>query len=480
MTPHHHQMRARARPASPRHSVPLDILVVDDEEATRLTLAYALTDCGHHVTEAGDGEAAIALLAEHIFDVAILDVRLPKVDGLTIFRRLRQQSPSTSVILMTAFATISDAVASLRDGAYDYVTKPFDPEELSLRVIGHIAEHRSLRQELEEARQIVASRDAGSLIIGQTPPMQQLVERINTVAQSDAPVLIRGERGTGKDLVAHTLHARSPRKNAPFVAVNCAAFPEDLIEAELFGYERGAFAGAVRSEGRLREADGGTLFLDEVSRIPMSVQAKLLRALEEGATEPPGTTEMTLPFNVRIMSATNLDLKELIAQGKFRDDLYFLINVLDLDMPPLRERRADLPLLMAHFLRRFFPGRVPPAIAPRAWAALMEYGFPGNVREFAHTIERAVALSHGSEIDLEHLPSDIVGSAASAAAQTEASFKPLGMAANEFERRHISSALELASGVPDHAAELLGISPESLREKLELHGITDEPDRPTS
>jgi DNA-binding NtrC family response regulator len=201
--------------------------------------------------------------------------------------------------------------------------------------------------------------------------------------------------------------------------------------------------------------------------------------LEEGVTEALGT-RTALPVNVRIMSATNLDLKELIAQGKFRDDLYFLINVLDLDMPPLRERRADLPLLMAHFLRRFFPGRVPPAIAPRAWAALMEYGFPGNVREFAHTIERAVALSHGSEIDLEHLPSDIVGSAASAAAQTEAGFRPLGMAANAFERRHILSALELASSVREHAAELLGISPESLREKLELHGITDEPDPASS
>jgi DNA-binding NtrC family response regulator len=215
----------RSRESAPRHSVPLEILVVDDDQATRLSLSYALTDSGHRVTEAGDGEEALAIIAERAFDVAILDVRLPKVDGLTIFRRLRQRAPTTNVILMTAFATVPDAVASLRDGAYDYVTKPFDPEEFTLRIIGHIAEHRALKQELEEARKLVASREAGAPVIGHTPSMVQLIERINTVAQSEAPVLIAGESGTGKKLVAHTLHARGPRNNSPFVAVNCAAFP---------------------------------------------------------------------------------------------------------------------------------------------------------------------------------------------------------------------------------------------------------------
>ena len=464
--------RPRTRATSQRHSVPLDILVVDDDQATRLSLTFALTDAGHKVTEACDGEEAIALVAERIFDVAILDVRLPKVDGLTIFRRLRQKSPSTSVILMTAFATVPDAVASLRDGAYDYVTKPFDPEEFSLRVIGHIAEHRALRQELEEARKLVASRDAGSPIIGHTPQMQQLIERINTVAQSDAPVLICGESGTGKELVAHTIHARSPRKNQAFVAVNCAAFPETLIEAELFGHERGAFTGAVRKrEGRFKAADGGTLLLDEVAEIPLPVQAKLLRVLEEGVIEPLGTNN-AVPVNVRIVSATHRDLKDLIAQGKFREDLYFRINVLDLNIPPLRDRRADLPLLMAHFLRRFYPGRVPPGIAPRAWAALMDYGFPGNVREFAHAIERAVVLAHGSEIDLEHLPSDIAG-AGTETSRTEASFRPLGLMVKEFEKQYIVRALRLSGGSKGRAAELLGISRKNLWEKLKLHGISD-------
>ncbi|WP_146648172.1 sigma-54-dependent transcriptional regulator [Labilithrix luteola] len=474
--------KTRTRSASQRHSVPLDILVVDDDEASRLSLSYALTDAGHKVTEALDGEEAIALISERIFDVAILDVRLPKVDGLTIFRRIRQKSPSTSVILMTAFASVPDAVASLREGAYDYVTKPFDAEEFSLRVIGHIAEHRALRNELEEARKLVASRDAGSPIIGNTPSMVQLVERINTVAQSDAPVLIRGESGTGKKLVAHTLHARSPRKNGPFVAVNCAAFPENMIEAELFGHERGAFVGALRDrEGRFKAADGGSLLLDEIAALPLPAQAKLLRVLEEGVIKPLGTNT-SVPINVRVLAATDQDLKELVSQGKFREDLYFRVNVVDLTIPPLRERRADLPLLLAHFLRRFYPGRVPPGIAPRAWTALMEYPFPGNVREFAHSIERAVVLAHGNEIDLEHLPADIAAAATAQATPPppaeseggEGGLRPLAVAAKEFEKQYLLRALKLANGAKTQAAEMLGISRKNLWEKLKQHAITDD------
>ena len=461
-----------ARGAALRHSVPLDILVVDDDQATRLSLAYALGDAGHRVTEAADGEEAIAVIAEHSFDVAILDVRLPKIDGLQIFRRIRLKSPTTNVILMTSFASVPDAVASLRDGAYDYVTKPFDPEEFSLRVIGHIAEHRALKQELEEARKLVASREAGSPIIGHTPQMVQLIERINTVAQSDAPVLIRGESGTGKELVAHTLHARGPRKTAPFVAVNCAAFPEALIEAELFGHERGG----RKRDGRLQAADGGTLLLDEIADLPLPSQAKLLNVLEDGVVQPIGTNE-SVPVNVRIVSATNRDLKELVAQGKFREDLYFRINVLDLHVPPLRERRADLPLLLAHFLRKFYPGRVPPGFSPRAWAVLMEYPFPGNVREFAHAIERAVVLAHGSEIDLEHLPADIAAMAEPQGTNPgDANFRPLATALKEYERQYLLRALRLAEGGKTQAAELLGISRKNLWEKLKHHGISDVDD----
>lgn len=463
--------KGRPRDASPRHSVPLDILVVDDDQATRLSLAYALSDAGHHVTEAEDGEEAIALASERTFDVALLDVRLPKVDGLTIFRRLRLRAPATAVILMTAFATIADAVASLREGAYDYVTKPFDPEELTLRVIGHIAEHVSLKRELEEARRVVASREAGSPIVGHTPAMIRLVERVNTVAQSDAPVLVFGESGTGKELVAHTLHARGPRKMSPFISFDCAAFSDAVIEAELFGEERGATGamGRRRREGMFCAADGGTLMLGNVSALPLPTQAKVLRVIEEGVVQPVGGNEV-IPVNVRIVSATQNDLKSLVNEGKFRDDLYFRLNVLDLHIPPLRERRADMPLLLAHFLRRFCPGRVPPGIGPRAWEALMEYPFPGNVRELAHAVERAVVLARGSEIDLDHLPEDIVGRGPESTAG-DAKIEPLSVASKTFEKRHITNALALAGGKLDAAAELLGISVRSLKQKIERLGI---------
>ncbi len=462
---------AKARPSrdsAARHTVPLDILVVDDDQATRLSLAYALSDAGHHVTEAEDGEEAIALASERTFDVAVLDVRLPKVDGLTIFRRLRLRAPTTAVILMTAFATIPDAVASLREGAYDYVTKPFDPEELTLRVIGHISEHVSLKRELEEARRLVASRNAGSPIVGHTPAMVRLIERVNTVAQSDAPVLVSGESGTGKKLVAHTLHARGPRKASPFVSLDCSAFPEDVIDVELFGEDRATSTSRRRREGLLLAAAGGTLLLSEVSALPLATQAKLLRVLEEGVVHPIGGSE-PVPVNVRLVSSTTHDLKSLVIDGKFRDDLYFRLNVLDLHLPPLRERRADMPLLLAHFLRRFCPGRVPPGMGPRAWEALMEYPFPGNVRELAHAIERAVVLSSGREIDVEHLPEDIVGASPESTSATR--IQPLSLASKSFERRHIVRALHLANGSLDAAAQLLGITVKTLKQKIERHRI---------
>ena len=467
--------KARPRESSPRHSVPLDILVVDDEQATRLSLVFSLSDAGHSVTEAADGEEALALAAERTFDVAIIDVRLPKVDGLTIFRRLRLRAPTTAVILMTAFATVPDAVASLREGAYDYVTKPFDPEELALRVIGHIAEHVSLKRELEEARRLVATRETGSPIVGHTPAMVRLVERIGTVAQSDAPVLICGESGTGKELAAHTLHARGPRKAAAFVALDCAAFPEAVIDLELFGEAESPKISTTRPtrHGAFRNADGGTLLLANIASLPMPTQAKLLRVLEEGAVQPMGGGD-PVPVNVRLVCATSGDLKPLIAAGRFRDDLFYRINVLDLLVPPLRERRADMPLLVAHFLRRFCPGRVPPGIGARAWEALTEYAWPGNVRELAHAIERAVVLARGGEIDVEHLPDDVVGGPVpSSTFLGGQKIEPLSVAMREFEKRHLHCAFSLANGDEQMAAELLGISIKSLKQKMEKHGISE-------
>lgn len=482
---------ARTGREAARHSVPLDILVVDDDDATRLSLACALSDAGHKVSEAIDGEQALELTSEHTFDVAIVDVRLPKIDGLTLARHLRSEAPTTSVILMTAFATVPDAVAALRDGAYDYVTKPFDPEELTLRVIGHIAEHRALKHELEEARRLMASRDAGSPIIGSSPPMVQLVERINTVAQSDVPVLIRGEPGVGKALVAHTLHARSRRKTAPFVTVSCCALPPALLEAELFGT-----AEAPRAS-RFLSADHGTLLLDEIAELPVSAQARLRAVLEEGAVTPKGGSEK-IPVDVRVVVASRFDPKELVARGRLREDLYFRLCVVDLFVPPLRERKADLPLLLAHFQRRHHPGRVPPSISSRAWAALVAYDWPGNVREFANAIERAMVLARGSEIDLEHLPPDVAGASGRESpvpsrpplARTEPPPRPSGPPLHEFtpvtdgiprlasamlafERDLLVRALRAARGARAHAAELLGISRRVLARKCDQHGITE-------
>ena len=460
---------ANGRPSasSNRHSVPLDILVVDDDQASRLSLVYALGDAGHNVTEAEDGEEASSIAAERTFDVAIVDVRLPKVDGLTVFRRLRHRAPTTTVILMTSFATVSDAVATLREGAYDYVTKPFDPEELTLRVIGHISEHVALKRELEEARRVMASREAGSPIVGSTPGMVRLVERVNTVAHSDAPVLISGENGSGKELAAHTIHARGPRKIAPFVSLDCAAFPENLIDAELFGDDTKPAMNRRRG-GRLHAADGGTLYLCDVAALPLPTQAKLLRVLEDGMILPVGGVD-PVPVNVRIVCSTASDLKSLVMDGKFRDDLYFRINVLDLHIPALRDRRGDMPLLLAHFLRRFCPGRVPPGIGQRAWEALLAYDFPGNVRELAHAVERAIVLARGGEIDLEHLPDDIVGTPVSE--DGEPPLEPLSVAAKQFERQHVARALALCADDHEKAASLLGVAVKTLRQKIERHGI---------
>ncbi len=302
--------------------------------------------------------------------------------------------------------------------------------------------------------------------------MLRLAERIETIAQSDAPVLITGESGTGKELVARTLHDRSTRRAKAFIAVNCAAFPETLLEAELFGHERGAFTGAVkRRDGRFKAADGGTLLLDEIAEVPLPAQAKLLRVLQEGTVEPLGTNEST-KVDVRIISATHRNLRERIKEGRFREDLYYRLNVLDIEIPPLRERRGDMPLLLQYFLNKFTqPGKTPSTISPRAWAVLSQYHFPGNVREFAHAIEHAVVLANGGEIEVEHLPGGITGTLDGTASTPAGSLRSLSAALKEFEHEYLLRALAQANGKKMKAAEILGISRKNLWEKLRLHGI---------
>jgi DNA-binding NtrC family response regulator len=463
----------------------LQILLVDDEPGLRRTLEEALRDAGHEVTAASDGAQALSHALSRVFDVVICDVRLPKVDGLTLFRRLRRESPSTKVIMMTAYAGVAEAVAALKEGAYDYLTKPFDLDELLLQ-LERIATERALKHELASARAELSGRSPTTTLVGQSPVMRRVTDLIATVAPSDAPTLVTGESGTGKELVARMLHERSPRRDKPFVIVNCGALAEGVVEAELFGHEKGAFTGAEKKrEGRFKAADGGTIFLDEIAELPASTQAKLLRVLQEGTFEPVGSNT-SLTVDVRVVSATHRNLAERIRKGLFREDLYYRINVIEIALPPLRERPGDLIVLIQHLLQRFTPtGRPLPVMSPSAWAAISQYQFPGNVRELSHAIQHAVVLSGGGEIDLHHLPSTIHAgpvSAKPAAGAGVASgdrsggpgateLAPLATAVRAFERQYLTRAIERSGGKRAQAAQLLGISRKTLWEKLRSYEI---------
>ena len=452
----------------------LDILMVDDEPMIRQSVGDVLRDAGHRVTLSPDGADALAQITSHVYDVVVADIRLPRVDGLTLFRRLRKEAPSTDVILITGHGAVQEAVAALKEGAHDYLTKPVDLDEISLRV-QRIDERRQVKKELEQVRAGLAGGEVGPIVFGQSPAMTRLYYLIETFAQSDASVLITGDSGTGKELVARRVHDLSARRGRPFVAVNCAAFPDTLLEAELYGHERGAFTGAVRKrDGRFKAADRGTIFLDEVAELSPPAQAKLLRVLQEGTFEPLGTNT-SVTVDVRCISATHQNLKNLIAQGKFREDLYYRLKVLGIDLPPLRERRGDLPVLVQHFLRQGTkPGEEPMAISPAAWAAFTEYAFPGNVRELEHVIQHAIIMARSRashELNVQDLPQEL---AASTAADTsDGQFRPLPVAIGDFEREYLSRALRLAGGKKTKACNLLGISRKALWKKLNAYGIND-------
>ena len=451
----------------------LSILVADDEPLLRMTVGDALRTRGHHVVTVSDGAQAVAAAQGHVFDLVVSDIRLPKLDGLAVMHDVQGRAPSTVVFLITAYGSISDAVAAIKEGAYDYITKPFEMQELLLRV-DRISERRDMRTELEAARAALAARSSDELLVGRTPTMVRLQERIDAIADSHAPVLVAGESGTGKELVARTIHDRSPRRDKPFIAINCAAFPETLIEAELFGHARGAFTGAVgKREGRFKAADGGTLLLDELGELPLPAQAKLLRVLQDGSFQPIGTNT-TVKVDVRLISTTNRDLKAEVAAGRFREDLFYRINVVDLVIPPLRARRGDIAILSEHFLRRFHarPGE-PPAISPAARAALFRHDFPGNIRELMHAIEHALIFSRGREIGVQDLPTAIGGARAPEADGTQP--RTLSVALGEFEREYLLATLEATDGARGRAAEILGISRKNLWEKLRQHGIPEAP-----
>jgi DNA-binding NtrC family response regulator len=455
----------------------LKVLVVDDEPDLCEMIADQLADEGHDVACARDGAEALSMAASTVYDVVLTDVRLPKLDGLTLLRRVRQRAPTTDTIVMTGHADIPAAVAILKEGAFDYLTKPVRIDELGLQM-SRLETFRRLHRDLAEARAKLAGKPGGDdgeyQLIGHSPEMHRLIARLTAVAPSDASVVIRGESGTGKELVARALHAGSARGEKSFVAINCAAFPDTLLEAELFGHERGAFTGATsRRLGRFQAADGGTLFLDEVAELSQAAQVKLLRVLQEGTIEPLGS-DRTIHVDVRIVAATHRDLRQEIAAGRFREDLYYRINTIELAIPPLRERTGDLPVLVKHFIERFSRREKPTTgLRWQAWTALERYRFPGNVRELMHAIEHAVVLSGGGEIDLKHLPSAVSGADARAPVGKPEAMPSLAEAMRAFERTYLLRALEDFEGRRAATAESLGISRKNLWEKLRQHGLDE-------
>ena len=444
---------------------PLRILLVDDEPDLYLACAAVLRDAGHEVHTAPDGEQALQLMASLTVDVVLTDIRLPKLDVLSLFRLARERSPTTIVILVTAFAEVHEAIAALREGAHDYLKKPIASEDVALR-IERIAAEVSIQRQLVKARVQLARLDSSEQIVGRSTVMCRLMDRLNTIAASDASVLLLGETGTGKELIARAIHDRSPRHGKPFVAINCASFPDTLLEAELFGHERGAFTGAIaRRAGRFQAAHGGTLLLDEVGDMSTAAQVKLLRVLEEHTVEPLGTNA-SIAVDVRVVSATHRDLGQMVKAGLFREDLYYRLNVLSIEVPPLRAREGDLPLLAQYFLNKFHRrGSEPARMSPGAWSALSAFGFPGNVRQLGHAIEHATVTAADREIEPRHLPTEITADPGDVIIPRQRP-QTLQGAKQEFERQYLRHVLAHSDGKRAEASKILGISRKNLWEKL--------------
>ncbi len=442
------------------------VLVADDEASARSGLATLLRDEGFEVSLAEDGVRALVRVQETAPDVLVTDLRMPGLDGIELLRRAREIDPELIVVLVTAFADVETAVRAMQDGAEHYLTKPLQIDELVL-VIRRALERRRLRHEATELRARLKDHLSFDNIIGSSPAMQEVFNVIEQVAPTRASVLITGESGTGKELVAQAIHENSPRTSAPFVKLHCAALAETILESELFGHEKGAFTGSVgRREGRFKQADGGTLFLDEIGEISPSIQVKLLRFLQEKAFERVGGNE-TLRVDVRIIAATNRDLAAEVAAGKFREDLYYRLNVVNIEMPPLRARPSDLLPLATHFLHRFAQenGKHIETFADDAVERITAYRWPGNVRELENVIERAVVLCDSPKLNAKHLPAGV-------GAVQRGTVRIPGSTMSEIERHAILSTLEACGGRTTQAAQMLDISVRKIQYKLHEYGIT--------
>jgi DNA-binding NtrC family response regulator len=443
-----------------------NILVVDDEPNARTALAEILKGEGYSVETAGDGFKAMARMAEFAPDLVLTDLKMPGLDGVELMKKVKEQNAELPVVVMTAFGAVETAVSAMREGAADYLQKPLNSDEL-LIVLERALERTRLRRETSELRSQLRERYSFENIVGSSPEMQAVFKSVAQIAPSRATILVSGDSGTGKELVAAAIHHRSPRASGPFVRLHCAALAETLLESELFGHERGAFTGADRKrEGRFEQANGGTLFLDEIGEISLATQVKLLRVLQEREFERVGGNQ-TVHVDVRVIAATNRDLKEMVAAGRFREDLYYRLNVINLTLPSLRQRASDVPALAIHFLKRYAEenGKTVSTISDAALTLLANHPWPGNVRELENVIERAVVLAEGDALEPQHLPPEFV-----AASRRGGAPQIPGATMDEIERYAIMKTLEASGGSTSRAADTLGISVRKIQYKLQEYG----------
>jgi two-component system, NtrC family, response regulator AtoC len=448
------------------------ILVVDDEESMRHMLSLILKREGYEVRTVEKASEALQLVEGETFDFILSDVVMPEIDGLTFLQALKEKKVDATVIMMSAFGNMDTALEAMKRGAYDYVSKPFKPDEILL-TLRKAEERENLRRENVRLREEVHRDFSFRNIVGKSPGMMQIFETIKKISDYKASVLISGESGTGKELVAKAIHYNSPRANSPFVAVNCGAIPETLLESELFGHERGAFTDAKKEKrGSFEMAHSGTLFLDEIGEMTLSAQVKLLRALQEGEVKRLGS-EKPLKVDVRIISATIRDLSKSVSEGKFREDLFYRLHVLPLHLPPLRERKEDIHLLIAHFIQKFNAqhGLNAEGVSEEAMARLMEYSWPGNVRELENAIERAMILAQGKRVEMDFLPSEVRGERTPWKKDLWEEEFSIKKASRVLEEELIRKALKKTKGNRSQASRILEISHPALLSKMREYGV---------
>jgi DNA-binding NtrC family response regulator len=450
------------------------VLVVDDEEVMRDVLQSLLTEAGYAVSVAEAGPQGLALARKGGFDAAIVDVMLPEMGGLEVLEELKRIDPDFVVLMITAFASVETAITAMKKGAFDYVAKPFKHEEL-LHILRNGLNQRRLQDENRALRTALKDQGRFMEIVGKSQRMLQVFQLVSQAAPSRSTILVVGESGTGKELVAKAVHANSPRKDRTFVVVNSGSLPHDLLESNLFGHVKGAFTGAVYAKKGLFElADKGTLFFDEIGNIPLETQAKLLRVMQEREFMRLGGVE-TLKVDVRVVAATNIDLKRAVEEGRFREDLYYRLNVIAIQLPPLRQRKEDIPALVTHFVEKYSKENAKPVegVTPEVMQALMDYDWPGNVRELENVIERGVVLTVNGQIGRELIPDHVKSTPSFHIPQV--AVPPEGISLREvisgFERRLIESTLESTGGVQKDAARLLGLKPTTLNEMIKRHSI---------